>query len=399
MTHEEALCRHVEAVRRRVRLLLAQQGLCVGMTVAAGIGLALVAATRLQWWTDAVDYIGPVLFLGAALGALLGWFRPVSRLTAARIAEERADLKERLSTALVLSERGVESEVARAQRADAARCAAALRPADLLPWRLPSQARFLAIAIAALLAALYLPDLPIFSTPQQRLDREAMREQGRRLQAAAREIERRVPRKRDDPNAEILRRIARNMERLGRDQERGRITKKQAMLRLNDLRRQLQQARNARSVPPGSLDRVAEQLRSEAARQEHAGNRDRAQALEQMARHLAARDFQAAARQLEEQARSLTARPLTPEEARQAAETLERMASAMRSSALDPAARQLEEAASALRQAAQQASRLQQQARQASSAGERQRLDREARATLARGTREAGSRCQQAGGT
>ena len=70
MTTEQLLGRRVEEIRTRIRLLLAQQGMCVGLTWAAVAGLILVTATRLRWWSDAIDYLWALLLLGA-IGCLL----------------------------------------------------------------------------------------------------------------------------------------------------------------------------------------------------------------------------------------------------------------------------------------------------------------------------------------
>ena len=67
MTQEQVLHRAVGDIRTRIRMLLAQQWLCAGLTVAALASLLLVAATKFRWWTDAQDYIWAVLLLGAVV--------------------------------------------------------------------------------------------------------------------------------------------------------------------------------------------------------------------------------------------------------------------------------------------------------------------------------------------
>src|SRR5690349_21797801 len=100
MSHEQVLETAVGRIQTRIRLLLAQQWLFVGLTSALAAGLLLVAATRLRWWTDAVDYLWAVLLVGAVTGAILGFSRRITPLAAAQIADERAGLKDRLTTAI-----------------------------------------------------------------------------------------------------------------------------------------------------------------------------------------------------------------------------------------------------------------------------------------------------------
>ena len=92
MNHDQVLLDRVGALRTRVRLLITQQWLCLGLTGAVLSGLLLVAATKLRWWTDAVDYLWALLLLGAVVGLVVGWTRRISPMVAAQIADDRAGL-------------------------------------------------------------------------------------------------------------------------------------------------------------------------------------------------------------------------------------------------------------------------------------------------------------------
>lgn len=401
MSHEQLLLTRVGQVRTRIRLLLAQQGLCAGLAIAAAAGLLLVAATRLQWWRDAVDFLWLLLAAGGAAGLLFGWTRSVPPHVAAQVADDRAGLKERLSTAVEIAGRQERTDVATAQLADAARHAQALRPASVLPWRAPASWRWLAASGAVLAAALFLPDLPLFKSAQERMDREAMRTQGALIQKVAKNIERKAGEKKDDENAAILRRIARNMKQLGKDQERNRISKKQAMLQMNELQKQLREARqkfgggDARK----SLEKAAAELQQMAQRQQQRGSGENARALQQMSNNLKSKDFEGAKKQLEELAKKFQSGKMSPEEAKATAEMLQQMAASMDGSTLQQAGEQLKEASKALQQAAQKAQKLQQQMQQAKTPAERQQLQQQMQQAMSQGAQSAAQQSQQAGGT
>jgi hypothetical protein len=401
MSHEQLLLARVGALRTRIRLLLAQQGACVGLTYATVGGLLLVACTRFQWWTDAIDYLWALLLLGAVTGILVGWTRHITPLVAAQIADERAGLKERLSTAVELSGNQNRSEIATAQIADAAQHASGMQPSRVLPWRVPRQWRFLAAAAAVLLAAIFLPELPVFHTPQDRIDRAEMQNTGAKIQQVAKEMEKKARKRQDDKNSEILHRIAREMKQLGKDQERNRISKKQAMLRMNDLQKQVKEAESQ----PGSgnsqksMDKVARELRDAAKRQAQRGNPEAQQALNRMADNMEKRDFDGAKKQLEELAQKMQSGKLSADEAGKAAETLQQMAQSMEGSNMQNASKQMKDAAKQLQQAAQAAKQLQQKMAGAKSDAERQKLQQQASQQLSQAMQQAGQQTHQAGGT
>jgi hypothetical protein len=402
MGSESILLTAVGKVRTRIRLLLASQGACLGLTAAALIGLLLVLATRMRWWTDAVDYLWAVLLLGAVVGLIAGWTRRITPLVAAQIADDRAHLKERLSTAVELAGRPERTPLQQAQLADAAQAARSLEPARVLPWRVPRQARWLGLATCILLAALFVPDLPVFSSPQEKLDRAAMRIEGERLQQVAKELEKKLdPEKRDDENEEILKQIARNMKQLGKDQERGRISKKQAMLEMNDLQKQLREAldKNPTAGAGKSLEQVASAMQDAARRQKQGGNEEAARSLTSMAENLEKRDFEGARRQLEDMAQKLQSGQMSADEAQAAADTLSQMAEAMEGSGLDKAAQQMKEAAEKLAGAADQNRKLEERLEKAATEAERREIREQMAQKMAEAVKQAASDCQQAGGT
>lgn len=399
MAHDRILLDRVGALRTRVRLLVAQKWLCVGLTGALMASLLLVAATKFRWWTDAVDYIWAVALFGAVAGLVYGWTRPLDALVAAQIADERAGLKERLSTAVELSRRESRSDLAEAQIADAARHASELQPARVLPWKLPPQSRWLAAALALLMAVIYVPELPLFHTQQEQKDREAIRMEGERLQKVAKQLEKKMP-KGSDENAAILRRVQQQMKQLGKDMKNNRIPKKLAMLKANELQKELKEAENRLGSNKGkSSDHVAADLRDAARQKDAAGDKQAAEALRKMAESISKKDMDAAARQLQDMAQKLQAGQVKPEDAQKAAEQLEQMAKAMEGSNLDKASQEMKDAAEKLRKAADAARQMQQKLASARTDAERQQIQQQMQQQVQQQMAQAGDKCAQAGGT
>lgn len=398
MAHDRILLDRVSMLRTRVRMLVAQKWLCLGLTAALAASPALVAATKFRWWTDAIDYIWAVALFGALAGLVYGWTRPIDALVAAQIADERAGLKERLSTAIELSRQETRSDLAEAQIADAARHASELQPSRVLPWKPPPQWRWLAAAAAALMAIIYVPELPVFHSRQEQMDREAIRMEGERLQRVAKQIEKKLP-KGSDENAAILRRVQQQMKQLGKDMKNNRIPKKLAMLKANELQKELKEAENRLGRNGGkSTDRVAADLRDAARQKEAAGDKQAAEALRKMAESISQKDMDAAAKQLADMAQKMQSGQMKPEDAARAAEQLEQMAKAMEGSNLDKASQEMKEAASKLRQASEAARQMQQKLANAKSDAERRQIQQEMQQQVQQQLAQAGGQCSQAGG-
>lgn len=400
MSDIQVLHSRVSGVRTRIRLLVAQRWTVVGLIGGVLFCLLLVACTKFQWWRDAEDYLWVSILLGGAAGFVFGWTRPVSALDAAQIADERAGLKERLSTAVELSRAGSRSEIAEAQLADAAKHADSLRASTVLPWRVPFEVRYLAAAIALLAAVMIVPQLDVFKSAQDKADEAAMKLQGEQIQAVAKKLQKDL-KKGGDKNDEILHRVAQNMQQLGKDQKLGRVSKKQAMLQLNDLQKQLKEAQEKSGAGSGQkgLDKSVAQMKQAAQRQAQQGNGDASKSLQQMAQNLEKRDLEGAKKQLEEMAQKMRDGKMSPEDAKKLSDTLQEMAKSMSGTNLDQASQQMKDAAQQLQKAAQAAQQLQKQMEQAKTPQQKQQLQQQMAQAMSQGLQQAASQTQKAGGT
>lgn len=411
MQPEALLKDRVGRLQRRLRWLVAQRCAVIGLAAASVVACLMAAAAQLHWAPNAVDFILPVLAAGALAGFLYGLTRRISSLAAARLADQRLDLKERLSTAVALavpsaehrtdrSDRTDQSDAADApatgagsptrspllevQLSDAAAHAESLRPGQVFPWRLPREARYCAATLVLLLGIVYLPALPFFHSQKERAEAEAIQAAGRDYQHEADRIERR--RTGDPTSDEVVARVAQNLRQLGRDQQRGRLTKKEALLRASEMRQTLEKAGLQFGMQPESksVEQAAEELRKAAERQGQQGDPKTAQALQRASESLRQGDLDGAQQQLDQLAEQLKQAGRTgasAEQMRQASEALRQTANAMEGSRADSAKTELRDGAQKLADAAAKMEQLQKQMAQAKSGSQRQELDSQMRET------------------
>jgi len=386
-TSDAVLIERVAALRARVRVLLA--GRWAVRALLAATLLAVVAALGMRSAGTPLPPEGllPAFLVVAALGALWGWTRPVTAMDAARLADQRLGLRERLSSGLDFAGRGErpatpeEAAFIHAQIEDAARHGVRLQPAAVFPWRFPREGRWLAGAAALLLAVMLLPELPFFQSPRERAERAAMKREGKRLETIAREAAKR----KDPTSSEVSRRVTENMRRLGIQMQRGRVDKKRAMLAANRLTKELKEAQRQAAGPPPqrSLAQAAADLRKAASDPRRPAGSEGQRALAAFAAALEKRDLDKAGETLKALAESLKRGELSQKEAEAAADALSRMAKSLEGTDLDAAAKQLAEAAKQLEAARQLASKLGTMS------------DAQPRQLMAK----AGDACAQAGGT
>ena len=176
--------------------------------------------------------------------------------------DRRLGLQERLSSGIDFLERGAGEPMPAAQLADAAEHSRQLRPREVFPFHPPREAKFFAGSVLLLLALLFVPELSVFQSPKVRAQKAAIRKEGQRIEQLAKDYRKRNA----QPNAQIAKRIAADMQALGQEMRRGRIGKKQAMLRMSRLSKELRDAQRQAALAsmPRSLDQAAADLKKQA---------------------------------------------------------------------------------------------------------------------------------------
>jgi hypothetical protein len=396
-----AICLGPELVplRRRIRLLIAEQCALKFGGLAALLALAPVILDKLRW----LRFDWPIALSLITAGTLAGWlwgrFRPLTDFDIARIAESRLGLKERLSSAVALEAGAAQAPLVAALLEDASRHIAPLRPEQVFPRRFSRYARLFLAGLLLLAGAIVLPELPMFHSAAARRERAELRKQGDQLVALSRKLERTAL----PPDMEKLRRqLAYNLRALGKDLQNARIDRKQALLRFNKLEKQINlaekqltpgasekslsqaalqmktgqqaldkmraaqrasllsriSAAKAQAGKPGapltedqinSLEALAEKLKESTGGQLLDLDQDLASALAEL---LAKGDTKAALAIMQKLAEKLqeaeTLKQLSPEELKQLAEELKQLAESLKNTDLDELAKELLETAKAL---------------------------------------------------
>ena len=193
-------------------------------------------------WLPLEAAIAVPILLGIAAGTVTAFLRPISPMDAARLAEARLGLKERLSSALEFerSPQAGDPESAtlrRLQLADAASHAQSLKPADAVPLRLPWEAKAFAAGLVLIALALWVPNLPVFVPPGIKLERQIVQKTGTKLEQSAKLIAKQA----DVQHLPGTRRTAAQIQRLAQRMAAGRMDKKQAMVQMSKLTQQMRQ--------------------------------------------------------------------------------------------------------------------------------------------------------------
>lgn len=255
-----ALSQTLTRATRRVRLRFALRHGATGLLAGTLIAGVLLALTRTALWEElpAEALVAPPL-LGLFVGLAWGALRRLSPLDVARLTEQRLDLKERLSTALILAPDPSGSPLAARQIADAE--AHAARGLDLraaLPLTLPRRGATALAAVAALFLAWFLPTLPLFQSPQERAERAAVKKEGERIVRVAKVLEREAAGRK----LEQTRQAAQKLGKLGEQMRGGQVDKQKSLMKLAKLSQEMQKSQQALAAANGakSLPRAGNDL-------------------------------------------------------------------------------------------------------------------------------------------
>ncbi len=244
--------RHAQR-RRRVR------GGARGLIAALAVDILLAALARADVLPDG-PFLLPLLAALAVLGAGVGayWTSrfPLTLMDAARLAEARLPLKERLSSALEFGQTARVNPLLGLQHADAEAHARALDMRLAAPRRIPREAWLVLPLLLALALTLWLPMLPFGPTPAQRAEREVVQQAGRALAQDAHQAARQA----DARHQEGAKRQAQQMETLGKRMAQGHMDRAQALAAVSQQEQQLAPSGQSASPNPRDPGQAAKDL-------------------------------------------------------------------------------------------------------------------------------------------
>ena len=240
-----AITNALAQITARLRLVRWVRHTSRGALAGTGVALAAVVLAHWDWlpdWLPLEAAIPVPIALGVLIGTVTAFLRPISLMEAARLAEARLGLKERLSSALEFekSPQSHDPEAAtlrRLQLADAAAHAQTLKAADAVPLRLPWEAKASAAGLVLIALALIVPSLPVFVPPGVKVERQIVQKTGSKLEQSAKVIGKQA----DLHQLNGTKRAAALMQRLGQRLASGHLDKKQAMVQMSKVTQQMRQ--------------------------------------------------------------------------------------------------------------------------------------------------------------
>lgn len=240
----------IRRLRKRVRLLLIERyGLFGGGAGAAVASCMVILSTKVTTLLDYRIWVGTVM-LGALGGAAFALTRRLEDLTIAIAADRRTGLKERLSTAVALSDAPGDFE--RALVSDANEHVAGLRSSEVFRRRFGRpHIAFLGAAVL-LIGVIFLPQ--IANSPNRRAEVAVMQQEGASIQKVGKEIERQSA---GDRQRE-LKKLAGKLQELGRRMQTGRLPKKEAMIQVQRLNKQIKAEQNRLAKENSNTKSMAE---------------------------------------------------------------------------------------------------------------------------------------------
>jgi hypothetical protein len=225
---QKALIKHLTPFRRRVRLVLVWKYSAVGGT----IGLIFALLTDLgdwlgKWEVEPISIAFPIA-IGVLSGIVYALVRSLPTEAVAQLIDRRAELKDRVTTALLCSE----TPFTQPLREDALSHLASVRPSQIFRFRLTMWHGTMAFFLVALLISNFLPQLPLPFLASFRQDRKEAKQVVENLNRVLKPI---VEHAKEPEAAKLEKAIAQQLRELDKRAQRGRLSKKEALVKAEKL--------------------------------------------------------------------------------------------------------------------------------------------------------------------
>lgn len=212
----------------RIRTILSWRYAAVCGTIGAAIGLLADIGDWRGVWTIEAHTLAAIVIAVTILGIGYALCRPLPLEIVAQLIDRRACLKDRTISALLCKN----NPFAEALQEDAIAHLEQLHPSQLFCFRLTAWHGAMMLLIVALLISQFLPKLPLPFTSSIRQDRREAKKMVEKVQNVVKPI---IERANEPEASELEKQIARQIQDLYRRAQKGRLSKKEAMIRLNKL--------------------------------------------------------------------------------------------------------------------------------------------------------------------
>ena len=317
----EIIRRQVAIARRRLmfqRFFQTTTWALFGFLLVAVIGVTIPKFFELgvspQLWSWA--WIGGSLGTALSVSAIVTYLKRPSLGEVAIEVDRRFELRERLSTTLLLEEEAATTDMGQALVADAQRRAEKLSIGERFRFQLQRWALMPLIPAVALAVLIFIPDATGKSAADAGVDQTAL-EEAKQVKTVTEQLKKRLQQQRRQAEADglkeaeaLFQKLERQVDDINRREE---IDRKEALIALNDIKKQLEEKRNAL----GS---------SEAMKKSLEGMKDLEQGpAEELAKAMEKGEFGEAKEKVDELAQKLRDGSLTEEEKKQLAKQVEQM--------------------------------------------------------------------------
>ena len=240
------LKRVITRLRIRRSLFGGANGLLVGAAVSGVAAILLRLGVYDEDLLPDAAFFAPPL-IGLMAGTLWGTSRRIEPFAAARLIEQRLDLKERLSSALLLASQTSDAFSLR-QQADAEAHAEKIDPIATVPLTpLPRRAWASLAATLAVFLIWLLPTLPAFQSPAVRAEHALVKKEGERLVRIAKTVTNSA----NGKKLEATKKASAQIAKLGTQMQAGRMSRRKALVKLAKLTAQIKQAQQTLAVQAG----------------------------------------------------------------------------------------------------------------------------------------------------
>lgn len=233
---------------RRIRVLRGWRGAWAGLLVGASLAVLLVALDYYLVLTFLPIWGAILAGIAAVLGAIIGFVLPISDLSVAQSLDRRAGLEDRATTAFHKKGSGefFEEDLER----DAEGALETVQAKSVFPFRFGMHQMGACLALALLVTAIYVSENDLLLTANQKAAKGELKEAAAQVERVARNLE--ISDGTPDRAAE--KKLAAELRKFGRELERGKLDREEAMQKAEKL------AQDAKKLSEQRLEKAGEKM-------------------------------------------------------------------------------------------------------------------------------------------